>query len=74
MAPETIDLFATIDPVGWERVGRDPAALLADVPPERLASLAADRQFLRRLGDAVEDLREYTSGPRWYQGQDEPGA
>ena len=71
---DTIDLFATIDPVGWERVGRDPAALLADVQPDRLASLAADRRFLRRLGDVVEDLREYTSGPRWYQGQDEPGA
>ena len=29
--------------------------------------LAADRRFLRRLGDAVDDLREYTAGPRWYQ-------
>ncbi|MGD0374287.1 MAG: alpha-glucan family phosphorylase [Streptosporangiaceae bacterium] len=72
--PETINLFATIDPVRWEQVGRDPAALLADVPPDRLAALAADRRFLRRLGDAVEDLREYISGPRWYQDQDEPGA
>ncbi len=71
---ETMDLFAEIDPAGWERVGRDPAALLASVPPDRLASLATDRRFLRRLGDAVEDLREYTSGPRWYQGQDQAGA
>ena len=71
--PETIDLFATIDPAGWERVGREPAALLADVPPARLTALAADRRFLRRLGDAVEDLREYTTGPRWYQGLNQPG-
>jgi len=71
---ETMDLFAAIDPAGWERAGRDPAALLADVPPDRLASLATDRRFLRRLSDAVEDLREYTSGPRWYQGQGQPGA
>jgi starch phosphorylase len=71
---ETMDLFAAIDPAGWERAGRDPAALLADVPPDRLASLATDRRFLGRLSDAVEDLREYTSGPRWYQGQDQPGA
>ena len=71
---DTMDLFATIDPAGWERVGHDPGALLASVPPDRLASLAADRRFLRRLSDAVEDLREYTSAPRWYQSQDRPGA
>ena len=64
---ETLDLFASIDPEGWERAGREPVALLAEVPPERLASLAADPGFLRRLGDAVDDLREYTTGPRWYQ-------
>ena len=71
--PETLDLFAAIDPAGWERAGREPAALLAEVPPERLASLAEDRRFLRRLGDAVDDLREYNSGPRWYQTAPELG-
>ena len=72
---ETMDLFAAIDPAGWERVGRDPAALLAEVPPERLASLAADRRFLRQLDDAVEELREYLTGGRWYQAsQDQAGA
>jgi glycogen phosphorylase len=65
--PETLDLFAAIDPEGWERVGREPVPLLAEVPPERLASLANDRRFLRRLGDAVDELREYVTGPRWYQ-------
>jgi glycogen phosphorylase len=64
---ETLALFAAIDPDGWERAGREPVALLAEVPPERLASLAADRRFLRRLDDAVDELREYTTGPRWYQ-------
>jgi glycogen phosphorylase len=64
---ETLELFAAIDPGGWEAGTADPAALLAEVPPERLASLAADQRFLRRLGDAVDELREYTSGPRWYQ-------
>jgi len=69
--PETLDLFAAIDPDGWERAGRDPVPLLAEVPPERLASLAADRRFLRRLGDAVDELREYVAGPRWYQNDPE---
>jgi starch phosphorylase len=65
--PETLDLFAAIDPGGWERAGREPVPLLAEVSPERLASLAADRRYLRRLGDAVDELREYVTGPRWYQ-------
>jgi glycogen phosphorylase len=64
---ETLDLFAAIDPEGWERSAQEPVPLLAEVSPERLASLAADRRYLRRLGDAVDELREYTSGPRWYQ-------
>jgi starch phosphorylase len=49
-------------------------ALLAEVSPERLQSLAADQQFLQRLSDAVEDLREYNAGPRWYQSADLAGA
>jgi starch phosphorylase len=64
---ETLDLFATIDPGGWERVGQEPVPLLAEVPPERLASLAGDRQFLDRLREAEGELRDYMGGPRWYQ-------
>jgi len=71
---ETQQLFADIDPVAWERSGREPVALLAEVSPDRLQSLAADQQFLRRLSDAVEDLREYNAGPRWYQSADLAGA
>ncbi|HEX6858192.1 MAG TPA: alpha-glucan family phosphorylase [Streptosporangiaceae bacterium] len=68
---ETRDLFAAIDPAAWLRAGGDPVALLAQVPPERLAALAADRRFLRRLGDAADELRDYLSGPRWYQASPE---
>ncbi|MGI5273821.1 alpha-glucan family phosphorylase [Nonomuraea sp. CA-218870] len=65
--PETLDLFAEVDPVLWEQVGHDPVALLGAVGPDRLAELAADRRFRRRLADAADDLREYMTAPRWYQ-------
>ena len=65
---ETSEVFAAIDPAAWERAGGDPVALLAQVPQERLAGLAGDRKFLRRLSDAVDDLRDYLTSPRWYQG------
>jgi len=60
-------LFAEIDQAAWAATGHDPAALLARVPPERLAALAADEDFLRRLAREVDDLNEYLSEPRWYE-------
>lgn len=65
--PETLDLFAEVDPATWERVGQDPVAMLGAVEAGRLRELAADRRFLRRLADAADDLREYMTAPRWYQ-------
>jgi starch phosphorylase len=71
-------LFAGIDPVAWDESGHDPVGLLARVSHERLAELAGDEAFLRRLGEAVDELTEYRTGNRWYQlsGQmsDGPGA
>jgi glycogen phosphorylase len=63
----TRQLFAAIDPAGREELGRDPTSLLGEVPTERLARLATDPEFLRRLAAAAEDLHEYTGGARWYQ-------
>jgi starch phosphorylase len=64
---ETRDLFETLDPALWQSCGGDPVKALGEVSAERLAQLAKDRRFLRRLQDAVDDLDEYLSTPRWYQ-------
>jgi starch phosphorylase len=64
---ETLDLFRSVDPELWEAVGHDPVRLLGEVSSERLAALAADRRFLRRLAAAAEELRDYLTAPRWYQ-------
>jgi starch phosphorylase len=66
---QTRDLFAAIDPAGWDASGHDPVALLGEVPPAQLDSLGADPAFLRRLDEAAGELRHYLSGPRWYQSQ-----
>ena len=63
----TRELFAAIDPAGRPEAGRDPTALLGEVPPEHLAELAADRGYLGRLGEAAAGLHDYLTGPRWYQ-------
>ncbi len=73
--PETQDVFASVDPVQWERVGQDPVRLLGALSTERLDALAADEEFLARLTAARSDLEEYLTGDRWYQrstGADSP--
>jgi starch phosphorylase len=64
----SLDLFRSVDPSTWEAVEHDPVRLLAEVHPDRVAELAADEEFLRRLQQAHDDLRDYLTRPRWYQG------
>ncbi|MFC9131954.1 glycosyltransferase family 1 protein [Streptomyces sp. NPDC057099] len=68
---ETRDLFQSVDPERWAASGRDPVRLLGSVPPARLAALAEDRRFLRRLASVAGDLHDYMTGARWYQAQPE---
>ncbi|MGH3166010.1 MAG: alpha-glucan family phosphorylase, partial [Trebonia sp.] len=65
--PGTVELFESIDPRAWAESSGDPVAMLSALRPGRLADLAADEDFLRRLDAVVADLSSYTSEPRWYQ-------
>jgi starch phosphorylase len=66
--PEASDLFESVDPDGWERCHHDPVRLLGEVTADRMATLAKDRRFLRRLKDIDEDLKDYLAVDKWYQG------
>src|SRR5271169_1691223 len=72
----TADLFASIDPAAFQASGGDPIAMLSALPSAKIAALAADEEFLARLGEAERDLRQYMSEPRWYEsaGPDGPGS
>jgi glycogen phosphorylase len=65
--PGAVELFRSIDPAGWAASGGDPFAMLSSMRPGRLADLAGDEDFLRRLGVVLADLRGYATEPRWYQ-------
>ena len=69
--PDSLDLLESVDPDLWEDCHGDPARLLGGVSTDRLAALAKDRRFLRRLQDVSDDLRDYLEQPRWYQRQQE---
>ncbi|MFP1627906.1 alpha-glucan family phosphorylase [Streptomyces sp. 5K101] len=71
---ETQELFRSVDPEGWQAVAGDPVRLLGNVSAARMAELAKDRRFLRRLAAAADDLDDYLHGRRWYQaGDGDPG-
>src|SRR3954447_6124636 len=64
---ETRDLFEALDPELWHTCNGDPVKVLGEVSAERLAQLAKDRKFVRRMQDVVDDLQEYLTAPHWYQ-------
>ncbi|PKW10163.1 starch phosphorylase [Streptomyces sp. 1222.5] len=66
---ETRDLFQSVDTEAWAAAAGDPVRLLGTVRPARLAELADDRRFLRRLTAVADDLDDYLTGDRWYQTQ-----
>ncbi|KPI00388.1 alpha-glucan phosphorylase [Actinobacteria bacterium OK074] len=70
---ETRELFQSVDPERWTAAGGDPVRFLGSLPPARLAQLAEDRRFLRRLDTAAADLNDYTTGARWYQTHERSG-
>jgi starch phosphorylase len=63
----TQELFKSIDPEQWARVGQDPVGVLGAVSTARLDELAEDHAFCERLDRLAADLDQYLTQPRWYQ-------
>ncbi len=47
--PEAVELFLRIDPVKWEKTGKNPVAFLSSLSQDRLDDLACDENFLGHL-------------------------
>ncbi|WP_010421701.1 alpha-glucan family phosphorylase [Anaerophaga thermohalophila] len=54
-----MDLFETVSPEIWEKVGKNPVQLLDKVSYERLSELAADDDFVARLDAVYGEFRAY---------------
>src|SRR5919197_3168506 len=65
--PPTQEVFAAMDPEGWEASGHNPLRMLNEADPARLERAAADPELLARLRVALDDLDRYLTEPRWYQ-------
>ncbi len=64
----TKELFRAMDPALWEATGQDPRRLLSRIDAKRLTALAEDARFARKVEHAREDLEDYLTVDRWYQG------
>jgi len=64
----TRQLFERIAPDVWRDIGTDPVALLGAVDPRRLEELARDHDYVREVNSIRDELRDYLTQPRWYQG------
>src|SRR5436190_1449214 len=65
--PPTQELFAAMDPEGWEASGHNPLRMLNEADQARLERAASDPELLARLAVALDDLNRYLTEPRWYQ-------
>jgi starch phosphorylase len=65
--PDARALFARLDRVVWEAVGRDPVAALARMPQEALRSAAADPGYVAELARVHGRMREELAARSWYE-------
>jgi starch phosphorylase len=72
-SPEAQDLFARLDPEGWEELERNPVALLRRLPQERLDAAAADEGFVAMVARVARRLDAYLNEEGWLPGA-HPGA
>lgn len=66
---DTQRLFQQLDPVLWNRTGRDPLRLLAEISEARWNVLAADSAIIEATAAAHGRLRDAIEAPRWFQGR-----
>jgi starch phosphorylase len=65
--PPVQELFAAMDPDGWEASGRNPLRMLNEADADVLQRASVDPAFLARQSAEAEDLARYLEEPRWYQ-------
>ncbi len=66
--PEAQELFARLDPEGWEELAHNPVALLRRLPQERLDATAADESFVAMVARVARRLDAYVEDPGWFPG------
>ncbi len=64
---ETYRLFQDLDARTLERCGGNPVALLRRTSQDHLKRAAADRDYVRRLDEALDDQRRYLAEPGWFR-------
>jgi starch phosphorylase len=57
--PEQLSIFRSIDPERWEQYHHNPVKLLASLPEERIAQLATDPHYIKRIKVLADQFQQY---------------
>jgi len=71
--PTIRECLRAINPPLWHGTNHAPIRMLQGTPPERLAELAEDGEFLARYRAALKELDGYLAASTWYGGQGREG-
>jgi starch phosphorylase len=64
--PDARALFARLDRAAWRATGHNPAALLAELGPDRLERAAADEPLVAELSRVHARFRREMDDPGWF--------
>jgi glycogen phosphorylase len=66
--PEARHLFKSLDRAQWKSTLHNPVKLLNHIAPFRLASAAADKDFLKRYDQVMSSYKQYMLSPDYQMG------
>lgn len=64
--PEARLVLESMDPALFRATDNNPVATLARLDPARMRTLASDPEFISRLSDAEQALKEYLGATSWF--------
>jgi starch phosphorylase len=71
-SPEQLSIFRTINADMWEQYRHNPVQLLTHVSNERLAQLATDPYYCKRVADLAEQFEQYMQAKDTWASREAP--
>ena len=69
---EQLSIFRSIDPLLWEQYHHNPVKLLESLPEERLAQLATDPHYIKRVEVLSSQFKQYLEATDTWASQEAP--
>ncbi len=71
-SPEQLSIFRSISPEKWEQYHHNPVKLLESIPEERLAQLATDPHYIKRVEALANQFNQYMQATDTWASREAP--